>query len=91
MLAEARRIKVRTDHWTATISNRGAVITEWMMTSLPNGKSIDPPNGVIWFMTSAPAGLVLYWMVGNLTGIVQQFVINRLNPSGGLLQGSIER
>jgi YidC/Oxa1 family membrane protein insertase len=44
--AEARQIKVRTDHWTATMSNRGAVITEWTMTSLPNGKPIDPPNGV---------------------------------------------
>jgi YidC/Oxa1 family membrane protein insertase len=44
--AEARQIKIRTDHWTATISNRGAVITEWTMTSLPNGKPIDPPNGV---------------------------------------------
>jgi YidC/Oxa1 family membrane protein insertase len=44
--AEARHIKIRTDHWTATMSNRGAVITEWTMTSLPNGKPIDPPNGV---------------------------------------------
>jgi YidC/Oxa1 family membrane protein insertase len=44
--AEARQIKIRTDHWTATMSNRGAVITEWTMTSLPNGKPIDPPNGV---------------------------------------------
>src|SRR5262245_40176598 len=44
--AEARQIKIRTDHWTATMSNRGAVITEWTMTSLPNGKLIDPPNGV---------------------------------------------
>jgi YidC/Oxa1 family membrane protein insertase len=35
----------------------------------------------IWFMTSAPAGLVLYWMVSNLIGVVQQFVINRLSPS----------
>jgi YidC/Oxa1 family membrane protein insertase len=35
----------------------------------------------IWFMTSAPAGLVLYWMVSNLIGVAQQFVINRLNPS----------
>ena len=33
-----------------------------------------------YFLTSAPAGLVLYWMVGNLVGIGQQFVINRLNP-----------
>ena len=44
--AEARQIKIRTDHWVATISNRGGVITEWTMTSLPNGNPIDPPNGV---------------------------------------------
>jgi len=43
---EARKFKIRTDHWVATISNRGAVITEWTMTSLPDGKPIDPPNGV---------------------------------------------
>lgn len=34
-----------------------------------------------FFLKSAPAGLVLYWMVGNLVGVVQQFIINRLNPS----------
>jgi YidC/Oxa1 family membrane protein insertase len=45
-LAEERQIKVRTEHWWATISNRGAVITEWTMTSLPNGDPVDPPNGV---------------------------------------------
>jgi len=45
-LAEARQVKIRTDHWEATISNRGAVITEWTMTRLPDGKPIDPPGGV---------------------------------------------
>ena len=33
------------------------------------------------FFISAPAGLVLYWMVGNLVGIAQQYIINRLNPT----------
>lgn len=32
------------------------------------------------FFIYAPAGLVLYWMVGNLVGIAQQMIINRLNP-----------
>ena len=31
-----------------------------------------------FFFVSAPAGLVLYWMVGNLVGVAQQFIINRL-------------
>jgi len=33
-----------------------------------------------YFLTGAPAGLVLYWMMTNLVGIGQQFVINKLNP-----------
>jgi membrane protein insertase Oxa1/YidC/SpoIIIJ len=33
------------------------------------------------FFISAPAGLVLYWMVSNLVGVAQQYVINRLNPT----------
>jgi YidC/Oxa1 family membrane protein insertase len=31
-----------------------------------------------FFFISAPAGLVLYWMVGNLVGVGQQFVINKM-------------
>ena len=31
-----------------------------------------------FFFITAPAGLVLYWMVGNLVGVGQQFVINKL-------------
>jgi YidC/Oxa1 family membrane protein insertase len=33
------------------------------------------------FFRTAPAGLVLYWMVSNLVGIGQQYIINRLNPT----------
>ena len=33
------------------------------------------------FFISAPAGLVLYWMVGNLVGVAQQYIINRLNQT----------
>ena len=40
-----------------------------------------PPILTGFFFWSAPAGLVLYWMVGNLVGVVQQFIINRLTPS----------
>jgi YidC/Oxa1 family membrane protein insertase len=44
--AEARQIKLKTDHWVATLSNQGGVVTEWTMTSFTDGKPIDPPNGV---------------------------------------------
>lgn len=32
------------------------------------------------FFWSAPSGLVVYWMAGNIIGIVQQLVINRMLP-----------
>jgi YidC/Oxa1 family membrane protein insertase len=41
-----RKINLKTDHWSAEISNQGGVITEWTMTTHPNGKPIDPPQGV---------------------------------------------
>jgi YidC/Oxa1 family membrane protein insertase len=44
--AESRQIKVETDHWVATLSNKGGVVTEWTMTRFPDGKAIDPPKGV---------------------------------------------
>ncbi len=42
---------------------------------------IMPVILTVIFFISAPAGLVLYWMVGNLVGVGQQYVINRLNPT----------
>ncbi|HEV2663347.1 MAG TPA: membrane protein insertase YidC, partial [Blastocatellia bacterium] len=44
--AELRQIKVMTDYWVATLSNKGGVVTEWTMTRFPDGKAIDPPKGV---------------------------------------------
>jgi YidC/Oxa1 family membrane protein insertase len=44
--AELRQIKVNTDYWVATLSNKGGVVTEWTMTRLPDGKEIDAPKGV---------------------------------------------
>jgi len=44
--AEFRQIKVKSDPWVATLSNKGGVVTEWTMTSFTDGKAIDPPKGV---------------------------------------------
>src|SRR5499426_905173 len=44
--AEPRQIKVKTDYWVATLSNKGGVVTELTMTRFPDGKAIDPPKGV---------------------------------------------
>jgi YidC/Oxa1 family membrane protein insertase len=32
------------------------------------------------FFWSAPSGLVVYWMAGNIISIVQQLIINRMLP-----------
>lgn len=44
--ADLRQVVIKTDHWRATLSNQGAVITDWVMTAFVDGKPIDPPNGV---------------------------------------------
>ena len=44
--AELRQIKVKTDHWVATLSSKGGVVTEWTMTNFTDGRAIDPPKGV---------------------------------------------
>ncbi|MGE0130042.1 MAG: membrane protein insertase YidC [Blastocatellales bacterium] len=42
---------------------------------------IMPVILTVAFFISAPAGLVLYWMVSNLVGVAQQYVINRISPT----------
>lgn len=43
--------------------------------------AIIMPLMMLWFLWSAPAGLLVYWLVGNLVGFGQQVVINRLLKS----------
>ncbi|MFN0111197.1 MAG: membrane protein insertase YidC [Blastocatellia bacterium] len=44
--AELRLIKIKSDFWSANLSNQGGVMTEWTMTHFPDGKPIDAPTGV---------------------------------------------
>ncbi len=39
------------------------------------------PVMMLWIMWSAPAGLLLYWFVGNIVSFVQQLFINRMNKT----------
>ena len=39
------------------------------------------PVMMLWILWSAPAGLLVYWLVGNIVGFGQQFVINRMIKS----------
>ena len=43
--------------------------------------AIGMPIFMLYFLWSAPSGLVLYWLVGNIVGFSQQFLINRWTKS----------
>jgi YidC/Oxa1 family membrane protein insertase len=43
--------------------------------------AIGMPVFMLWILWSAPAGLVIYWLVGNIVGFGQQFIINRLTKT----------
>jgi YidC/Oxa1 family membrane protein insertase len=45
--------------------------------------AVGMPLFMLYVLWSAPSGLLLYWLVGNIVGFAQQFVINRwTNPEG---------
>jgi len=39
------------------------------------------PAVMLYMLWTAPAGLLVYWFVGNIVGFIQQTVINRLVKS----------
>ena len=43
--------------------------------------AIGMPVFMLYILWSAPSGLVLYWLVGNIVGFTQQFLINRWTNS----------
>jgi YidC/Oxa1 family membrane protein insertase len=43
--------------------------------------AIGMPLLMLWMLWTAPAGLLVYWLVGNVVGFAQQFVINRLTAT----------
>ena len=43
--------------------------------------AIGMPVFMLYILWSAPSGLVLYWLVGNIVGFSQQFLINRMTKS----------
>src|SRR5438876_11962195 len=43
--------------------------------------AIGMPLFLLYILWSAPAGLLVYWLVGNVVGSVQEFIINRLTRS----------
>jgi YidC/Oxa1 family membrane protein insertase len=43
--------------------------------------AIGMPLFMLYVLWGAPSGLLLYWLVGNIVGFSQQFIINRLTKS----------
>jgi YidC/Oxa1 family membrane protein insertase len=43
--------------------------------------AIGMPLLMLWMLWSAPAGLLVYWLVGNVVGFGQQFLINHLTKT----------
>lgn len=45
--------------------------------------AIGMPLFMLYVLWNAPSGLLLYWLVGNIVGFAQQFLINRWTTSEG--------
>jgi YidC/Oxa1 family membrane protein insertase len=45
--------------------------------------AVGMPMMMLYILWSAPAGLLIYWLVGNIVGFLQQFIINRMTKEDG--------
>jgi YidC/Oxa1 family membrane protein insertase len=43
--------------------------------------AVGMPLMMLYILWSAPAGLLIYWLVGNIVGFLQQFIINRMTKT----------
>src|SRR6185436_4215233 len=63
----------------------GTMITLQLITPAPSADplqrkmmAIGMPLFMLYVLWGAPSGLLLYWLVGNIVGFAQQFIINRM-------------
>lgn len=66
----------------------GSMIVLQLITPAPSADpmqrkmmAIGMPLFMLYILWGAPAGLLVYWLVGNIVGFSQQFLINRLTKS----------
>ncbi len=66
----------------------GSMIVLQLITPAPSADplqrkmmAIGMPLFMLYILWSAPSGLLLYWLVGNIVGFAQQVLINRLTKS----------
>jgi YidC/Oxa1 family membrane protein insertase len=66
------------------------VITQFIMQQMTPTPGVDPAQARMmkfmplmfgFFFYNVSSGLVLYWLTGNLVGILQQWLINRMMPA----------
>ena len=66
------------------------VISQFVMQKMTPNPSVDPTQAKMmqfmplmfgFFFYNMSSGLVLYWLTGNLVGILQQMLINRMMPA----------
>lgn len=67
-------------------------LTTWYQMKMitPNGAKVDPtmktmnmlmPFMIAYFTYSVPAGLAIYWVIGNIFTITQQYITMKLKPA----------
>ena len=63
----------------------GSMIVLQLLTPAPSADplqrkmmAVGMPLFMLYILWSAPAGLLLYWLVGNIVGFIQQMLINKL-------------
>jgi YidC/Oxa1 family membrane protein insertase len=63
----------------------GSMVVLQLLTPAPSADpmqrkmmAIGMPLFMLYILWSAPSGLLLYWLVGNIVGFLQQMIINRL-------------
>jgi len=68
----------------------GSMIVLQLLTPQPSADplqrkmmAIGMPLFMLYILWSAPAGLLLYWLVGNIVGFLQQFIINKMTKDEG--------
>jgi YidC/Oxa1 family membrane protein insertase len=66
----------------------GSMIVLQLMTPAPSADplqrkmmAIGMPMMMLYILWSAPGGLLVYWLVGNVVGFLQQFIINRMTKT----------
>jgi len=63
----------------------GSMIVLQLLTPQPSADplqrkmmAVGMPLFMLYILWSAPSGLLLYWLVGNIVGFIQQFLINKM-------------